>query len=191
MSKSVEYELTKLKKNVLLRWNESQTLRYISSRESSQAQPRPSAPDVSLLDGGVKRKRKSKTKRKTTRKSKKSNKTRKSKKHNKLKQFVNDITSNKKSSSIMPLFMIGVPTTSTINAIATENHNKSTLEMLLRLQTLIDEFKKKVIEMEEELHTARLENTLLKNKILELTSSQQQRRGFFGYGIEYKQFTEF
>jgi regulator of replication initiation timing len=58
--------------------------------------------------------------------------------------------------------------------------------MLLRLQTLIDEFKKKVIEMEEELHTARLENTLLKNKILELTSSQQQRRGFFGYGIEYK-----
>ena len=182
MSKSVEYELTKLKKNVLLRWNESQTLRYISSRESSQAQPRPSAPDVSLLDGGVKRKRKSKTKRKTTRKSKK---------HNKLKQFVNDITCNKKSSSIMPLFMIGVPTTSTINAIATENHNKSTLEMLLRLQTLIDEFKKKVIEMEEELHTARLENTLLKNKILELTSSQQQRRGFFGYGIEYKQFTEF
>jgi hypothetical protein len=82
--------------------------------------------------------------------------------------------------------MIGVPTTSIVNATATEKHNKTTLEMLLRLQTLIDEFKNKVTEMEEELHTARLENTLLKNKILELTSLQQQRKGFWGYGIEYE-----
>jgi len=54
-------------------------------RESSQAQPQPSAPELSLLQGGVKRKRKSKTKRKKTCKAKKTNNTRKSKKHNKLK----------------------------------------------------------------------------------------------------------
>jgi regulator of replication initiation timing len=69
--------------------------------------------------------------------------------------------------------------------------NKTTLEMLLHLQKLIDEFKDKVTEMDEEMRTVKLENTLLKNKINELTSSSSataksspSRRGFFGYGAD-------
>jgi len=62
--------------------------------------------------------------------------------------------------------------------------------MLLHLQKLIDEFKDKVTEMDEEMRTVKLENTLLKNKINELTSSNTKsspppsRRGFFGYGAD-------
>ncbi len=61
--------------------------------------------------------------------------------------------------------------------------------MLLHLQKLIDEFKDKFTEIDEEMRTVKLENTLLKNKINELTSSsslaaQSSRRGFFGYGAD-------
>ena len=63
--------------------------------------------------------------------------------------------------------------------------------MLLHLQKLIDEFKDKVTEMDEEMRTVKLENTLLKNKINELMSSSSataksspSRRGFFGYGAD-------
>ena len=65
--------------------------------------------------------------------------------------------------------------------------------MLLHLQKLIDEFKDKVTEMDEEMRTVKLENTILKNKINELTSSSSataksspppSRRGFFGYGAD-------
>ena len=74
---------------------------------------------------------------------------------------------------------------------AAAKQNKTTLEMLLHLQKLIDEFKDKVTEMDEEMRTVKLENTLLKNKINELTSSSSataksspSRRGFFGYGAD-------
>ena len=84
--------------------------------------------------------------------------------------------------------VIGVPTASTI---AAAKQNKTALEMLLNIQQSLDEFKEKVAEMDEEMRTVKLENTLLKNKIHELTSSSNtksssspSRRGFFGYGAD-------
>ncbi len=94
-----------------------------------------------------------------------------------------------KGSIIMSL-SIGVPTASTIAAAAAAKQNKTTLEMLLHLQKLIDEFKGKVSEMDEEMRTVKIENQILKNKINELTSSSSttktspSRRGFFGYGAD-------
>jgi len=87
----------------------------------------------------------------------------------------------------MSLSTIGVPTASTIAAAATAKQNKTTLEMLLHLQQLIDEFKGKLTEMEEEMEAVKIENTLLKNKISDLTSpakTSTSRRGFFGYGAD-------
>jgi regulator of replication initiation timing len=87
--------------------------------------------------------------------------------------------------------VIGVPTASTIASIAAVKQNKTTLEMLLNIQKSLDEFKEKVAEMDEEMRTVKLENTLLKNKIHELTtssstakssSSRSHKGGFFGYG---------
>lgn len=83
---------------------------------------------------------------------------------------------------------IGVPTASHASAIAKQN--KTTLEMLIHIQKSLDEFKEKVAEMDEEMRTVKLENTILKNKIHELTSSNNKsssppsRRGFFGYGAD-------
>ena len=87
---------------------------------------------------------------------------------------------------------IGVPTSSSIAAVAAVKTNTNTLEMLQNLQKLVDEFKTKLTEMDEEMQTVKLENSLLKNKINELTSikaspSQSQspsRRGLFGYGAD-------
>jgi hypothetical protein len=88
---------------------------------------------------------------------------------------------------------IGVPTAS---YIAAAQQNKTTLEMLMNLQKLVDEFKVKAAEMDEEMRTIKIENTLLKNKIKELTTTgtvdggrggstgQSSRRGFFGYGAD-------
>jgi len=78
---------------------------------------------------------------------------------------------------------IGVPTAS---YIAAAQQNKTTLEMLLNLQKLVDEFKVKATEMDEEMRTIKIENTLLKNKIKELTTTapSSSRRGFFGYGAD-------
>jgi hypothetical protein len=89
--------------------------------------------------------------------------------------------------SIMSL-AIGVPTVSSLAAAAAIRTNKTTLEMLLHLQKLVDEFKTKLTEMDEEMKTVKLENSLLKNKINELTSIKaspspsRSSRGFFGYG---------
>jgi regulator of replication initiation timing len=99
---------------------------------------------------------------------------------------------SKLSIFVMSLALVGVPTASTIAAAAAMKQNQTTLEMLIHLQKLIDEFKEKVAEMDEEMRTVRLENTLLKNKINELTStsssatakSSPSRRGFFGYGAD-------
>ena len=85
------------------------------------------------------------------------------------------------------LTTIGVPTAS---RISTEQQNKTTLEMLMNLQKLVDEFKVKATEMDQELDTIKLENTLLRSKIKELTKSgsqlvsSPQRRGVFGYGAD-------
>ena len=87
--------------------------------------------------------------------------------------------------------VIGVPTASTIASNAAAKQNKTALEMLLNIQQSLDEFKDKIAEMDEEMRTVKLENTLLKNKIHELTSSSNtksssslSRRGFFGYGAD-------
>ena len=87
------------------------------------------------------------------------------------------------------LATIGVPTAS---RISTEQQNKTALELLMNLQKLVDEFKVKATEMDQEMDTIKLENTLLRNKIKELTtksgsqhvSSSPQRRGVFGYGAD-------
>ena len=89
--------------------------------------------------------------------------------------------------SIMSL-AIGVPIASSLAAAAAISSNKTTLEMLQHLQKLVDEFKTKLIEMDEEIQTVKLENSLLKNKINEITSikasSPSRSRGFFGYGAD-------
>lgn len=93
---------------------------------------------------------------------------------------------------VMSLAVVGVPTASTIAATFAAKQNQTTLEMLLNLQKLVDEFKVKVTEMDEEMRTVKLENQILKNKINELTSSSSSatatsspsRRGFFGYGAD-------
>ena len=78
--------------------------------------------------------------------------------------------------------VIGVPASIDIDSKA--GTNKTVLEILLHLQKLVDEFKVKITEIDEEMRTVKLENTLLKNKINELTSksssSSSARRGFFG-----------
>jgi hypothetical protein len=90
----------------------------------------------------------------------------------------------------MSISVIGVPTAATLQANAILKQNQTTLEMLLNLQKLIDDFKVKVTEMDEEMLTIKIENQILKNKINELTSSSAtaisspSRRGFFGYGAD-------
>ena len=93
--------------------------------------------------------------------------------------------------SIMSI-TIGVPTASSIADVVAVKTNTNTLEMLQNLQRLVDEFKTKLVEMDEEMLTVKLENTLLKNKINELTSikaspsasASASRRGFCGYGAD-------
>lgn len=83
---------------------------------------------------------------------------------------------------------IGVPTSSMIAAASVARSQKTTVEILLNLQKSLDEFKLKVLEMEEEMQTVKIENNILKTKINELTSttksSSPSRRGFFGYGAD-------
>ena len=81
---------------------------------------------------------------------------------------------------------IGVPTASSLAVTAAIKTNKTTLEMLQNLQRLVDEFKTKLTEMDEEMQTVKLENMLLKNKINELTciNASPSRRGLFGYGAD-------
>lgn len=92
--------------------------------------------------------------------------------------------------SIIMSISVGVPTASTIAAAAAAKQNQTTLEKLLRLQKLIDEFKVNASEMDEEMRTVKIENQNLKNKINELTSSSSFTktlpfcRGFFGYGAD-------
>ena len=50
----------------------------------------------------------------------------------------------------MSLAVVGVPT---IASFAAVKQNQTTLEMLLNLQKLVDEFKVKVTEMDEEIRT--------------------------------------
>jgi len=88
----------------------------------------------------------------------------------------------------LPSLAIGFPTTSYLTAVAVEKNNKTMLELLLNLQKLIDEFKGKVAEMDEEMLTVKIENKLLKEKITELTristAPSSLRGGFFGYGAD-------
>lgn len=90
----------------------------------------------------------------------------------------------------MSIAVIGVPTAATLQANAILKQNQTTLEMLMNLQKLVDDFKVKVTEMDEEMRTIKIENQILKNKIIELTSSSTtatsspSRRGFFGYGAD-------
>lgn len=92
----------------------------------------------------------------------------------------------------MSLAIIGVPTASALQANAIVKQNQTTLEMLLNIQKSLDEFKDKVAEMDKEMRTVKLENSLLKNKINQLTSSSYSAtaksspslRGFFGYGAD-------
>jgi regulator of replication initiation timing len=62
---------------------------------------------------------------------------------------------------------IGVPTQS---SVAGHQQNKLILELLLKLQKLVDDFKVKVVQMEEEMDVIKIENNVLRSKIKELTS---------------------
>jgi len=86
--------------------------------------------------------------------------------------------------NIYSMTTIGVPTSSMIAAAGVAQSQKTTLEILLQVQKSLDEFKIKILEMEEEMQTVKIENRLLKTKINELTSKESSppRRGFFGYG---------
>lgn len=64
---------------------------------------------------------------------------------------------------------IGVPTASMIAATAAAKSQKNTLEILLHLQKMLDEFRDKVIETEERMYAMKVENHILKTKIYELT----------------------
>lgn len=87
---------------------------------------------------------------------------------------------------------IGVPVASSLTAAAVVKTNQTTLEMLVNLQKMMDEFKSKIVEMEDEMNAIKIENSLLKNKISELTtrssssssslSTAATRKGLFGYG---------
>ena len=96
--------------------------------------------------------------------------------------YVNTFTLTQQMTSI------GVPSQSSVAAV---NFQKNTLEMLLNLQKLVDEFKVKLVEMDEEMQTIKIENNLLKTKIKEITSTTTRhgstgpvRRGLFGYGAD-------
>jgi predicted 2-oxoglutarate/Fe(II)-dependent dioxygenase YbiX len=106
----------------------------------------------------------------------------------KLKYFTHVVLYHATSAHTNSMSTIGVPTASTIAAAATAHHQKTTLQMLLNLQKSLDEFRSKVLEMEEEMQTVKIENNILKTKINELTSttksSSPSRRGFFGYGAD-------
>jgi regulator of replication initiation timing len=65
-----------------------------------------------------------------------------------------------------PMTTIGVPTQT---SFAVHQQNKLTLE-LLKLQKLVDEFKVKLVQMEEEMDVIKIENNVLKSKIKEITS---------------------
>jgi hypothetical protein len=82
---------------------------------------------------------------------------------------------------------IGVPTSSMITVALAGQSQKTTLEKLLTLQKSLDEFRVKVVEMEQEMHTVKIENNILKTKINELTSRKHTSlscRGLFGYGAD-------
>lgn len=87
---------------------------------------------------------------------------------------------------------IGVPTASYLTATAAVEKNKTTLELLLNLQKLVDEFKGKVAEMDDEMQAVKIENNILRQKIKALTTSSapvttlafSSRRGFFGYDAD-------
>jgi hypothetical protein len=50
------------------------------------------------------------------------------------------------------------------------------LGMLSNIQDNLTEYQTKVLEMEEELRTLKIENNLLRNHVRELTRDQQQQR---------------
>jgi hypothetical protein len=50
------------------------------------------------------------------------------------------------------------------------------LGMLSNIQVNLTEYQAKVLEMEEELRTLKIENNLLRNHIRELTREEQQQR---------------
>ena len=50
----------------------------------------------------------------------------------------------------------------------------SVLGMLSNIQTCLNEYQVKVLEMEEELRTLKIENNLLRNQVQELTKTTKQ-----------------
>jgi hypothetical protein len=66
---------------------------------------------------------------------------------------------------------IGVPSQNSSAARQQQHQQINNLEVLLHLQKLVDQFKVKLVEMDEEMQTIKIENRLLKRKIDELTST--------------------
>jgi hypothetical protein len=64
----------------------------------------------------------------------------------------------------------------TAAAAASNLTSEFVLGMLSNIQVNLTEYQTKVLEMEEELKTLKIENNLLRNHIRELTREQQQQR---------------
>lgn len=71
---------------------------------------------------------------------------------------------------------IGVPSQNSSAARQQHQQQINNLEVLLHLQKLVDQFKVKLVEMDEEMQTIKIENRLLKRKIDELTSTTTPRQ---------------
>jgi hypothetical protein len=68
------------------------------------------------------------------------------------------------------------PTAAAASAAASSLTSEFVLGMLSNIQVNLTEYQAKVLEMEEELRTLKIENNLLRNHIRELTREEQQRR---------------
>jgi hypothetical protein len=71
------------------------------------------------------------------------------------------------------------PTAAAAAAAAASGSNLTSefvLGMLSNIQVNLTEYQTKVLEMEEELRTLKIENNLLRNHIRELTREEQQQR---------------
>ena len=66
---------------------------------------------------------------------------------------------------------IGVPTASYLTAIAAVEKNKTTLELLLNIQKSLDEFKIKVLEMDEEMQSEKDRRAYVHHQVFLVTIS--------------------
>ena len=80
------------------------------------------------------------------------------------------------ASNVASRFIKPTAAAATSAAAASGLTSEFVLGMLSNIQLNLTEYQVKVLEMEEELRTLRIENNLLRNHVRELTRDQQQQR---------------